>query len=95
MITIQRTRFEDLQKGEFIGTNYGFRIYDDNKQTYCNTLSQADMMIPESSFLKLVLASFPEIVNSFFVMVRECPIEIDGKVFGFEEIKEILETAKN
>lgn len=64
-VYIQRTEFTNVAtiREE---PSYGYRIYDDYDQTYCNTMAGADMQLEPSEFLAIAIHTFDERATSMF-----------------------------
>lgn len=60
---IQRTIFVNHGSNE---KTYGFRIYDDCGQDYCNSMLENDLNLPEKEFLQKAKLHFSEVANSIF-----------------------------
>lgn len=81
--TIQRTTFIDHPSEE---KSYGFRIYDDNGQSYCNTLKENIFSMSPQEFLdhiQLEIDADP-VALSIFDFALERGIYIDEYWYKFD-----------
>lgn len=87
--TLQRTIFVNHPSGD---KTYGYRIYDDYEQTYCNILSEddLDMNISPSAFLAKAKETFDNTSDSIFSgAIDHGGIYVDGDWFELTEEGEI------
>jgi hypothetical protein len=89
--TIQTCKFQNISKGQEVGVpTFGFRMYDDYNQTYCNNWDS----IPKNDFdiLELVIESEDAKVNSMFDYMEEneVGVNINGTYYKWEEVKGLL-----
>ena len=85
--TLQRTIFQNVGSDE---KTFGYRIYDDYGQDYCNTMDEADMSLPPLVFFAKVRdtvavgETFEQIISN--LEENEKGITIDGQYFDNSEI---------
>ena len=71
----------DDEKGEMDST-VGFRIYDDEGQTYCNTMSAEELLLPDKEFLQLIIDKYEDdIASEMFDFACEHGIQIDDEFY--------------
>jgi len=73
---IQRTIFVNAHCGD---KSFGYRIYDDYGQDYCNILDEKDLKLSDQDFLDKAKESFSEVANSIFDYALEHGIYVDDK----------------
>jgi hypothetical protein len=61
--SIQRTVFVNHHDNS---KSFGYRMYDDEGQTYCNTLEEADLDLPDPQFLEKAAENFDEVADTIF-----------------------------
>lgn len=88
-VNIEPTKFINTRTGS---ETYGYRAYDDEGQTYCNTFVDppAD---DDLDFLEQVMENSPdEILQGMldFVLESESGLYIGGEFYPHEEIKDII-----
>ena len=64
-VTLQPTEFSDLPAVSF-GVSFGFRMYDDHGQSYCNTMDKSDMELPALEFIEKAKMHFDEQADAMF-----------------------------
>lgn len=79
--TIQRTVFVDFQTDE---KSFGYRIYDDHGQSYCNVMEEADLKLGAEDFLRKAQDTFDETANSIFDSALDNGIYIDSDWYRFK-----------
>jgi hypothetical protein len=79
-VTIQRTLFTNLPSGE---KTFGYRMYDDHGQTYCNTLAGEDMNLTDEEFLAKIVDGFDNVANAMFDFALERGIFIGDNHYTF------------
>ena len=78
---IQRTIFVDAHNGD---KSFGYRIYDDHGQDYCNTLDENDLKLPDQDFLHKAKENFSEVADSIFDYALEHGIYVDDEWYHFD-----------
>lgn len=91
-VTIEPTRFVDERTGR---ETLGFRVYDDYEQTYCNNMSS----IPgdDLEFFRMALENIDNALDLMldYMCMNEKGITIGNEFYDFEEVKSIIDEAKN
>lgn len=90
--TINRMEFHSRKDGEIY---YGFTAYDDYNQMYDDSLTKEEFELEGLDFLKLIFENNHNDTEIFsammdFVIENQHRICIDGKMFDWEEIKDIV-----
>lgn len=79
--TIRRTVFQNFPAGE---KTYGFRIYDDYGQEYCNMLEKETMELPDKDFFEIVKSNAGD--NSIIdIAIENGGIFIDDDWYRFDD----------
>ena len=60
---IQRTIFINANSGE---KSFGFRIYGDYGQSYCNGMTEAETKLPDQRFLDKAKEYFDDVASSIY-----------------------------
>ena len=77
---IQRTVFIDHPTGE---KSFGYRMYDDHGQTYCNTLSEAIMQMSPQAFLDSAQPTFDDVATAIYDHALERGLYVDDSWYHF------------
>ncbi len=87
-VSIIRTVFRDFATGD---ETFGFRVYDDHGQDYCNLLQKDDLEREDKEFLQRVKANRSEVIDSLidFVFENEKGVFVDDTFYQFAEFKEM------
>ena len=80
IVTLQKTIFKNHPDGE---EAYGYRMYDDYGQTYCNTLDKKNLDLPPIEFFDGIEEELDEVAQSMMdsAIENETKIDIDGDLF--------------
>jgi hypothetical protein len=81
---IQRTVFKNYGSND---ESYGYRIYDDHGQSYCNIMEEKDLKLSDPDFLRKAHETFDDVADSIFDFALERGIYIDDNwyEFGFSD----------
>jgi len=77
---IQRTVFVDHPKKE---KTFGYRMYDDHGQTYCNTLTEDIMKMSHQAFLDAVQPGFDDVASAIYDHALEHGLYVDDSWYHF------------
>jgi hypothetical protein len=83
------TSFEDCT-----GKSYGFRMYDDYAQTYCNSMEGNTLKIPPLELLDLIISEYSdEIIDDIIMSIWETNsgMYINDDWYEYKDLKETLE----
>ena len=98
-VHVQRTRFtnlvlQKLPSGELCleddRESFGFRIYDDFDQAYCNTLNAKDLVCSDATFLKLIEESADDNMRDMISFALDHGIYIDDEWYDAEWVNKVL-----
>lgn len=78
---LQRTVFVEYKNKE---KSFGYRIYDDYSQDYCNTMTEDDLKLSDQEFLDKCKKSFSEVSDLLFESALEHGIYIDDDWYTFD-----------
>ena len=89
-VTLTATQFKNVKSDD--EPTYGYRMYDDAGQAYCNIFTKEDVQKDDLDFLKLVWENAGSDEGSMFDFMRqyEKGIFINGSWYDWDEVKDIL-----
>ena len=79
--TIQRTVFTDYNDHN---QTFGYRMYDDEGQTYCNTMEAEDLNLNDEEFVKKASENFDDMASEIFAFALEKGILVDDNWHTFD-----------
>jgi len=94
-VTIVATRFTNLdEEHDPDGMTYGFRAFDGFEKTYCNSMTEDKVRLPDLELLREIAANHAdETLESMFDYVRanRTSIEINGTQYEWQEVRGALD----
>lgn len=84
IVTITRTKFTNIESGS---ETFGFRIYDDNGQTYDNCFSEAECALADKELFNLICdRSSDGELSALIDWAMEHGIDIDGESYSAQTL---------
>lgn len=87
-VTLVSTKFESVT-----GTTFGFRLYDDYGQTYCNNMDAAEWSVMDDmKLLNFALENITDESDKILDNLKDMSegITINGNYYDYEEIEQYL-----
>lgn len=84
-VTLQTTVFQNYKEDT---KSFGYRMYDDYGQTYCNTLEEKDLNKTPLKFLAFIKDKLDEAGDAMMEHALEHGMYINGSWYENEEIVE-------
>jgi hypothetical protein len=85
--TVQRTVFTNHHNNS---KSYGFRVYDDYGQTYCNILEESGLKKSDEEFLVLVSEMADDVADAMLDFAMDHGITIDDVFYDAEWVRSVL-----
>jgi len=84
---IQRTVFQNYGSGD---ESYGYRMYDNHGQTYCNVMDKNDLALPDREFLLKAKKTFDEVADGLFDFALGNGIYVDDIWYDFAYLERMV-----